>query len=264
MRWVGKYAANWGAVSMCAVLAACTYDFDALITPAGAGATGGAGGIGGTGGASGEGGTSGSSGTGGSAGADDDGGTDASGGAGTGGSAGKAGSGGSGGGTVDGGKADSDAGKAGSTDASSDRGPDAIADVRAEAAFDCTAVGGTVYQGHCYYPSSATTTWDVANTTACAAPSHLAVITTAGEQNIVAGILPNKERWIGLKKDLPPNMESSFHWVTGEALSYKIWDVYDMGLPEPNYTGDCVRMRATNSWGDTGCTEAYSAVCERE
>jgi hypothetical protein len=117
---------------------------------------------------------------------------------------------------------------------------------------------------HCYYPSAPTTNWDTANTTACAAPSHLVVITTQGEQNIVAAILPGKDRWIGLKKDLPPNMESSFHWVTGEALSFKSWDTYDTGAPEPNYTGDCVRMAPNNNWGDTTCTSTYPAICEHE
>jgi hypothetical protein len=260
MRLGGKFAvARLGAAFVCAALASCSYDFDGLVAQPGA--AGGAGGAGGSAGVSGEGGASGTGGT------VDGGNSDGTGGgAGTGGTAGKAGgsgSGGSGGGTSDAGK-DSAAGKAGAGDASTDRGPDAIADVRAEQAFDCTAVGGMVYQAHCYYPSSALTTWDTANTTACAPPSHLVVITTQGEQNIVAAILAGKDRWIGLKKDLPPNMESSFHWVTGEALSFKTWDVYDTGLPEPNYTGDCVRMRASNSWGDTSCTETNPAVCEHE
>ena len=126
------------------------------------------------------------------------------------------------------------------------------ADVRAEATFDCTAVSGTVYQGHCYYPSPTPTSWDVASTTSCAAPSHLVVITTAGEQDIVAAILPGIERWIGFRKDPgPPNQEATFHWVTKETLGFKIWESYDTGPPEPNYTGDCVRMQPTNDWGDT-------------
>ena len=254
MRFRGTFAAGYGAACMSAVLAACSYDFDGLIAQPGE--TGGAAGIGGTAGVGGQGGTSGAGG------ADDDAGPDASGGAGTGGSAGKAGSGGSGGGTVDGGKAGT-AGKGGSADAATDRGPD-IADVRAEAAFDCTAVNGMVYQGHCYYPSNPTTNWDTARTTACAAPSHLVVITTAGEQAVAASILPGVDRWIGLKKELAPQMESSFRWVTGEALSFRTWEVYETGTPEPNYTGDCVRISAANNWGDINCNNMYPAICERE
>jgi hypothetical protein len=90
------------------------------------------------------------------------------------------------------------------------------------------------------------------------------VITTAGEQTVVAAILPGIDRWIGLHKDLPPNMKSSLHWVTGEALSYEQWDTYETGAPEPNFTGDCVRMSPDDNWGDTACTMLYPAVCEFE
>ena len=273
MRGAGNgRAARMCALFACAAFGACSYDFDGLVAQTSAG------GAAGTGGAAGQGGSSGG------AGSNDGGGAAGTGGAGTGnaGSAGRTGTGGNAGTTVDAGKggnagtADAgkggnagtpDAGKggsAGTADATSDRAPDAISDVRAEVAFDCAAVSGTVYQAHCYYPSPALTNWDTAKNTACAAPSHLAVITTVGEQMVVAAILPNTDRWIGLRKDLAPNMESSFHWVTTEALSYKIWDSYETGAPEPNYTGDCVRLRATNHWGDTACTETYAAICERE
>jgi hypothetical protein len=251
-----------GAAVACAAFNACTYDFDGLVAQPGGGGAAGLGGLGGLGGAAGADG----GGAGGSAGIAGTGGTATGGAAGN---AGTAGSGGSGGTAVDAGKGgNAGAGKggnAGTVDAASDRGPDAIADVRSEPAFDCAAVMGTVFQSHCYYPSSATTNWDNANTMACAAPSHLAVITTSGEQGIVAALLAGKDRWIGMRKDAgSPNMKSSLHWVTGEAITYEIWDTYETGAPEPNFTGDCVRMRPTNNWGDTACTEMYSAVCERE
>jgi len=259
MPLAGKYAvAGLGAAFLCAA-ASCTYDFDGLVAQPGSGATGG---VGGAGGSAGAGGTAGASGEGGSAGSDAGGGSGGAGG--TAGQGGSSGTGGSGGGTADAGK-DSAGGKAGTADASSDRRPDAIADVRAEQAFDCTAVGGMVYQAHCYYPSNAATSWDTAKTTGCAAPSHLVVITTGGEQDVVATILAGKDRWIGLRKEQPPNMESSFRWVTGESItSFRMWDTYDAGDREPNYTGDCVRMSATNNWGDADCTAMYSAVCEHE
>jgi hypothetical protein len=247
-------------------------DFDGLVAKTGSGGTAGTGGFGGQGGASGAAGSN-----------DGGGGTDGGGAAGSGGAAGNAGASGTGGKAVDGGKDGTavdggksdvagdgprgdgavDGGKGG--DAATDRRSDTIADVRSDTAFDCAAVSGTVYQGHCYYLSPTPTTWDVASTTSCAAPSHLAVITTAGEQNVVAAIFAQNDRWIGLRKDPgPPNQESRFYWVTKEAVAFKIWDSYDAGTPEPNYTGDCVRMRATNNWGDTPCTEMYAAVCEYE
>jgi hypothetical protein len=274
MRLAGNFsAAGWTAFFACAAFGACTYDFDGLVAHTG---TDGSTGIGGAAGQGGSSGAAGSDDGGGAAGTQGDG-AGGSSGTGTGGASGGGGSGGTDAGRADagkggnagadagkGGNAGTDAGKDGNADAPSDRGPDAIADVRSDGAFDCTAVSGTVYQGHCYYASPTMTNWDTAKTTACAAPSHLAVITTVGEQGVVAAILPGMDRWIGLRKELPPNMESSFRWVTGEAFSYKIWDSYDTGPPEPNYTGDCVRMRPTNSWGDTACTEMYAAVCEYE
>jgi hypothetical protein len=245
MRRAGTYA-NTGVYAMIAALSlpACTYDFDSLVATPGSAGTGGASGDGGASGAAAD---SGASGTGGLAGQ--------GGAGGAGGSAGRAGD----AATV----ADTGTGGHTGTDAALDRAPSF--DVRADRSFDCGALGGTVYQGHCYYPSAALTNWDAANATACAAPSHLAVITTSGEQMIVAAILSGKDRWLGLRKDPgPPNVETSFRWVTGEALAFRSWDAYDSGAPEPNYTGDCVRMRTTNQWGDTACTEMYGAVCERE
>ena len=82
---------------------------------------------------------------------------------------------------------------------------------------------------------------------------------------MVATILPGIERWIGFRKDPgPPNQEARFYWVTKEPVGFKIWETYDTGQPEPNYTGDCVRMQPSNAWGDDGCAELKAAVCEFE
>ena len=260
MRRAGTYRATWlGALFACAAFSACTLDFDRLVAKTGGGGTTGSGGSAGLGG---QGGSSGA------AGSDDDGGAEDSGGAG--GDSGASGTGGSGAGNdaaVDTGRGDSpvDAGKGGNADSATDRRPDTPADVRSEAGFDCAAVNGMVVQGHCYYPSPTKTSWDVAHMTSCAAPSHLAVITTAAEQGVVAAILPDEQRWIGLRKDPgPPNQEARFYWVTKEAVTFKIWDSYDSGLPEPNFTGDCVRLQPSDKWGDTDCAAMHAAVCEYE
>jgi hypothetical protein len=277
------WIAGVGAIFVCSAFGACTHDFDALVAETGSGGTGGVGGTagrGGSGGAAGtddDGGGTGGTGDDGSAGAGGNAGT-GGGGAGTGGTSGKGGSGGTAG--TDAGAADSgkggtgtDAGKGGN--AGADAGSDRIVDVRQEPApFDCNAVNGMMFQNHCYYATTTMTGWDTANctngtcspgTTACASPSHLVVITSQAEQNFVAGIASTSQRWIGLRKDPgSPNMESSFHWVTAETLSYKTWEVYDTGAPEPNYTGECVRMQPTGRWGDTNCADSYIAICERE
>ncbi|MET0591498.1 MAG: C-type lectin domain-containing protein [Polyangiaceae bacterium] len=260
MRNPVKYGAAALAVFFASIAAgACTYDFDTLVSQTGAGATGGAG----PGGSSGSGGAGGTS----SDGGEDDGtgagGTAGSGGgtSGSGGTGGKAGTGGSGG-------TPTDAGKGGtSSDAAIDRTSD-VRDATAETApFDCAAVNGTVFQGHCYYPNPTETTWDVAKASGCAPPSHLAVIRSQAEQNVVAPMLNAKQRWIGLRKRAnSPNMESSFEWVTQETLgSYKPWETYEAGTNEPNYTGECVRLQpTTNNWADAPCTETKPAICERE
>ena len=270
MRRLGTYQAAWlGALFACAALSACTLDFDKLVAKTGSGGTAGLGGQGGASGAAGsddDGGETDSGGSGGAGGSGGDAGD-----AGASGTGGAAGGGGTGGGAVDAGKdiaVDAglgDGGKGGNADAATDRRADTPADLRSDTNFDCDAVSGTVFQGHCYYPSATMTSWDVANTTSCAAPSHLAVITTAAEQSVVAGILGGKQRWIGLRKDPgPPNQEARFYWVTKEAVTFKIWDSYDTGPPEPNFTGDCVRLQPSDNWGDTDCAAMHAAVCEYE
>lgn len=223
---------------------ACAYDFDGLVAIPGA-----------TAGTSGSGGSAGAGGNGGA----DDGGPD-EGGAGAG-KSGAAGTSGSGGSSGKGGAAGS-SGKGGAADASTDRASDARVD---SAPFDCTAVSGMVFQGHCYYASTVTGNWDSANTNGCAAPSHLVTITSMGEQNTVAAILNGQERWIGMRRAAgSPDMESSFRWITNEGLNFRSWEVYEAGAPEPNFTGDCVRLRTTGNWADAPCNESRAAICERE
>jgi Lectin C-type domain len=131
--------------------------------------------------------------------------------------------------------------------------------------FDCASVGGKAYQGHCYYPRSIAVDWNTANTTACETPAHLVTITTAGEQAVVASLLSTQDRWIGMRRPVnSPEVESSYYWVTNEPLSYRNWDVYSDADREPNYTGECVRIRFTNRWADVVCTEALAVICERE
>jgi hypothetical protein len=268
----------------------------------GSGATGGSGGAtGGTGGTTGgNGGTAGKGGTAGSGGSSGSGGSAGTGGAGTGGATGgtggatggtggttggtggtggatggtggaTGGTGGSGGTTGGSGGTGGSAGSGGTggtppADASDvrDAQADRAVDVAPDASFDCGSVGGTVYQGHCYYAVSVAVDWNTAATT-CESPAHLVTITSAGEQNVVKALLSDQDRWIGMRR--PANsakVESSFYWVTNEAISYRAWDVYSDADKEPNYTGECVRMRFTGLWADDACTNALAVICERE
>jgi hypothetical protein len=66
-----------------------------------------------------------------------------------------------------------------------DAAPDGrVVDIAADTPFDCAAVSGIVYQGHCYYARSVAVDWNTASTTTCEAPAHLVTVTTAGEQAV--------------------------------------------------------------------------------
>jgi hypothetical protein len=205
---------------------------------AGAGTTGGNGGTG-TGGDAGTGGT----GTGGAGGAT--GGAAGSGGADAGGTAGT-GSGGHGGVAID----------AGPVDARADSGIDG------GSSFDCAAVSGRLYQGHCYFARTTAVTWDVGAERACPAPAHLVTITTSGEQEFVGGFIAGESRWIGLRRPSnAPKNPSAFAWITGEANTFAHWNSSN---GEPNYDGACVRLGTTNLWSDYPCNTALPVICERD
>jgi hypothetical protein len=201
-----------------------------------AGATGGVGGAStggaGAGGAA-AGGTSGSGGSGGAAGA------------GPGGAAGKGGtgSGGNGGGAADAGAPDVRA------DSSIDGG----------SPFDCAAVSGRVYQGHCYFARTTAVAW---NAGACPTPAHLVTITSAGEHDFVSNILSGESRWIGLRRAAnAPKNPTAYEWVTGEANTFSAW--YSAN-GEPDFDGACVRIGSPNLWGDHPCNAAFPVICERD
>jgi hypothetical protein len=153
-------------------------------------------------------------------------------------------------------------------DASDAKATDAPFDASHDAALDCAAVSGIGYKGHCYFGRTGPFTWDVA-ATSCPFGAHLVTITSAGEQAFVQQILPNQDRWIGMRKpSTAPKMEKFFYWVTNEPFtpgnSYANWDVFSDADREPNFTGDCVRMEFNSKWADDACTKAYSALCELE
>ena len=125
----------------------------------------------------------------------------------------------------------------------------------------CSDPGGMLFGGHCYFPITTTSTWSTAKTACESTSAHLVTITSAAEQAFVAAMDPTNQRWIGLSRPVaaPPTDPKSFVWVTAEAVSYTNW-----APTEPNGSGECVRLRNTNDWGDQACTVTYDAICERE
>src|SRR5262249_30911412 len=125
----------------------------------------------------------------------------------------------------------------------------------------CTDPEGVTFGGHCYFPLSGTPTWSTAKTACESTSAHLVTITSAAEETFVEGIRPGAQRWIGLSRPTTasPTDPASFVWVTGEPTSsFQKW-----ATGEPNGSGECVRLRNSNDWGDQTCTTTYDAVCER-
>lgn len=126
--------------------------------------------------------------------------------------------------------------------------------------FDCDAVRGTVFQGHCYFANSTPAAYDASG--ACA-PAHLVTITSSSEESAVELLLAGRDHWIGLKNSSTIHTEASFQWVTSEAFnpstSFRHW-----AASEPDFSGDCVRMRADGYWADYPCTSELNSICEHE
>ncbi len=143
-----------------------------------------------------------------------------------------------------------------------------------------SACSGTTIGGHCYFVIGEDTglDWPSAKT-ACEGYSkttHLVTITSDSEQAaIVKAFFPTKtDTWIGLSLADPSKSPDAsckiepdqcpFQWVTGEALGYTDWSMRSSTDKEPNYSGSCVRIQASDeAWADTGCTGSkFRAICE--
>jgi hypothetical protein len=147
------------------------------------------------------------------------------------------------------------------------------------ASFDCDAVSGTRWDGHCYFATSTALDFPSARALCeeAAATAHLVTINSAQEQSTVqqAFFPATNDYWIGLSLanlGVPPARCSRFpascpfRWATGEPVTYTNWVVYEDTGPEPDFTGACVRVRFEydGGWGDMGCAEAYPGLCEVE
>ena len=163
-----------------------------------------------------------------------------------------------------------------------DAGDDAAADAGVPSGFDCQALDGTVFGGHCYFTIGPAMglSWSSARTQ-CGTFSnaHLVTVTSAQEQTALEGtFLPSTtDYWIGLSlqgasTQTPPascktNPRSCpFQWTTREPLSYAKWARRAGSDSEPNYSGACVRVQAmdTMSWADVGCDSVLPAICEHD
>jgi hypothetical protein len=273
------------------MIAACTYDFDEYVGEDGAASGGAASATGGSGGSTGgageagapvtpEGGTSGGAAArGGAAGAVDAGGE--------GGAPASAGGEGGGAPASAGGEGGADAGTAGTGTGGSANGGTgtggsgsggtATAGAGGSSGADCDALGGTTFDGHCYFYLSSLLNFASAQSACAEASATLVAINSAAEQRFLESTFfaPANDAWIGLSLAELTNPNSAtckatpsscpFLWLTGEPLSYTKWGDHGANDREPNYTGACVRLQgATLDWADQGCTERVRAICETQ
>lgn len=187
----------------------------------------------------------------------------------------------------DGGSDPEDASEPDDADEPDDAGPDAGAerDASAEdggpAGFDCDALEGLLWSGHCYFviaPGSGLVWTRAATTCETFSGSHLASVTSADEQEAIEGAFfpSTTDYWIGLSLQgassaTPPASckttpgSCPFLWVTGETLSYTNWSRRSASDVEPNYSGGCARLQLTDrAWADLGCGTQLPALCEHD
>ncbi len=123
----------------------------------------------------------------------------------------------------------------------------------------CLEPGSKTYEGHCYFPTAISRYWPNARDLCIMSGAHLATITSAGEQAVVASIASG-DRWIGLARpEGTAPVATSYKWLTAEPVGYTNWQV-----GEPNGSGYCARLRGDGTWADYGCATNLTAICERE
>ncbi len=96
---------------------------------------------------------------------------------------------------------------------------------------DSTFIYKGIYEGHAYFYSTATLSWEDANTAASALGGHLVTISNTGENTFVATqVVEGNLAWIGLND---ATSEGVFVWPNNEPFGYTNW-----GNGEPNNAGN--------------------------
>jgi hypothetical protein len=104
-----------------------------------------------------------------------------------------------------------------------------------------------IYEGHAYFYSIASLSWEDARDSAILIGGHLVSISSASENNFVANHVVNGElAWIGL---YDATNEGSFIWQNNESFGYTNW-----GTGEPNNAGNEnwveINRDAPGKWND--------------
>jgi hypothetical protein len=127
--------------------------------------------------------------------------------------------------------------------------------------------GAKVFEGHCYFPLTTNLSFDDAKTKCSMEGGYLAIITSSGENDVVAQIDNAAERWIGLARaSADPNTKESYKWVDGSSFDATKFDGWQTG--EPN-DGDSARLKGADAkWydraGATTTAAGIHAICEKD
>jgi hypothetical protein len=158
--------------------------------------------------------------------------------------------------------APNDAGPDASPDATTDAAPpaDASTDVTTDSGVPCTETGALQFGGHCYFLVTAAASEQMAQTTCAGTGAHLVTLTQTAEQTAVQALGTGTERWIGLFRKNGPPTDPSYAWITNEPRA----GFADWSPGEPNGSGQCVRLLATNLWADDDCATMLPFICERQ
>lgn len=122
-------------------------------------------------------------------------------------------------------------------------------------------LNGFIYMGerngHRYFCSLYSATWEQAKTDCGAVGGYLAVMDDAGENAFVASKLMGRNAYIGLSDS---NTEGTFEWVNGAPLNFTNWAA---GQPD-NLNGlqDYVEMAPSGLWSDQYAFIRNEFVCE--
>lgn len=119
----------------------------------------------------------------------------------------------------------------------------------------CAAIGGSLYNSHCYVVNRTASTWETAQATCKNSGGTLAIITSSTE-NYYIYTLTQTSVWIGANDK---TSEGSFIWDDNTALSFSAWGA---GEPNGGTSENCVEMTPYGYWNDAACSTTRSFVCE--
>ncbi|XP_072475996.1 C-type lectin domain family 4 member K-like [Notamacropus eugenii] len=120
-----------------------------------------------------------------------------------------------------------------------------------------------VYSGSLYYFSCDIRSWEEAEKFCVSQDSHLASVTSVGEQEFLYKTLKGERHWIGLNDR---HTEDTWTWVDGTIYDAVQSKGFWMPGQPTNYQGKehCVEMKmeALTSWNDENCDLKYKFICE--